>query len=103
MIVFAVLLLSSMSLLLVNFMSKGNFETNLEVIKNEKRINMNVSYSRLALLMLFTFDNTVNSFWDSFNINIPLNSSLEVHDFFRNRLNITITELHDDLGSLTSN
>ena len=63
---------------------------------------MNISYSRLCLLMLYAYANTEDSFWNTFTINIPLKNKEEVNDFFRNRLNITLHELHKDIETFTS-
>ena len=51
--------------------------------------------------MLYAYANTEDSFWNTFTINIPLKNSIEVNDFFRNRLNITLNELHDDIERFT--
>ena len=71
-IVFLVIIASSISLLLINYSSKNNFATNLESVKIEKMIKIYISYSRLCLFMLYSFANTDENFWKNFVLDSPL-------------------------------
>ena len=98
-----ILFSSALALLSYNKYSKGKFEISLDMIKNEKSIKMNFSYSRLCLLMLFNFANTPDSFWKNFTINIPLTDNNALHLFLRDKLNQTINGIHNDIVSFSLN
>ena len=71
-IVFFLITVSSISLLAINNDSKKSFLNSIDLIRTEKQMKVNISYSRLCLIMLFLFGNTAPEFWNTFTINIPL-------------------------------
>lgn len=71
---FLILLLTSITLLIVNFQSKNSFLTYLTSIQNNKNMRTYFASSRLSLMQIYGLDNIDEKNWKSLTINIKLNT-----------------------------